>query len=126
MGVSRLMPTVFRWNIARREQLGRLVSREPAEVRPGVLEELRVCCARTIAMAGDARLVFIGRSPEYLYDYLTGAFAETSWSNRATLLNVSLKPGPPDWVEPDPTVYAALREQFAVRRLDPHAIVTSP
>jgi len=120
------MPTVFRWNIARREQLGRLVGPEPAEVHPAVLEELRLCCARVIAMAGDARLVFIGRSPEQLYDYLTGAFADTSWSSRAALLNVSLKTGPPDWVEPDPAVYVGLREQFAGHRLDPHAIATSP
>ena len=56
---------VFRWNIARREQLGRLVGREPVEVHPAVLEELRLCCARVVAMAGDARLVFIGRSPVF-------------------------------------------------------------
>lgn len=120
------MPTVFRWNIARREQLGRLVDGGPAEVHPSVVGELRQCCARVIAMAGDARLVFIGRSPEHLYDYLTGAFAGTSWSSRATLLNVSLKTAPPDWIEPDPAVYGGLREQFAHHRLDPYGIATSP
>ena len=64
------MPAVFRWNITRREQLGRLVEGEPAEIHRSVLEELRLCCARVIAMAGDSRLVFIGRSPEQLYDDL--------------------------------------------------------
>ena len=74
------MHTVFRWNIARREQLGRLVAGELAPDLSYVIEEIRRCCARVIAMAGDSRLVFIGRSPENLHDYLTGALAETSWS----------------------------------------------
>ena len=120
------MPAVFRWNIARREQLGRLVDGAPVDVHPAVLHELRLCCARVIAMAGDARLVFIGRSPEYLYDYLTGAFAETSWAGRLTLLNVSLKSVARDSAEPNASAYAVLRDQFVEARLDPQAIATSP
>ena len=106
------MPAVFRWNIARREQLGRLVDGAPVDVHPAVLHELRLCCARVIAMAGDARLVFIGRSPEYLYDYLTGAFAGTSWAGRLTLLNISFKNVARDSVEPNASAYALLRDQF--------------
>ena len=120
------MRTVFRWNITRREQLGRLVDGEPVEVHPDWLEELRACCARVIAMAGDARLVFIGRSPEQLYDYLTGALANTSWSGRLTLINLSLKSTGSDSREPDAAAFGVLREQFAAERLDPRAIVTSP
>jgi hypothetical protein len=120
------MPTVFRWNIARREQLGRLVDGEPADVGAELLTELRLCCGRVIAMAGDARLVFIGRSPEHLYDYLTGAFADTSWSSRLTLLNLSLKEGGRDWREPDSIALTALREQFAACRLAPNEIASSP
>ncbi|HEX5076385.1 MAG TPA: hypothetical protein VFW03_24455 [Gemmatimonadaceae bacterium] len=56
------MPNVFRWNIARREQLGRLVTGEPVENLPWILEEVRRCAARVIAMAGDSQLVFVGRS----------------------------------------------------------------
>ena len=37
------MPTVFRWNIARREQLGRLVDGAPVDVNPAVLDELPLC-----------------------------------------------------------------------------------
>ncbi len=66
------MPNVFRWNIARREQLGRLVTGESVEGLPWILEEVRRCAARVIAMAGDSQLVFVGRSPEALFDYLTG------------------------------------------------------
>ena len=32
-----------------------------------------------VASAGDGDLVFVGRSPESLYDYLGGILAETSW-----------------------------------------------
>lgn len=120
------MPTVFRWNIARREQLGRLVDGEPAEIHQSVLDELRLCCARVIAMAGDSRLVFIGRSPEHLYDYLTGAFASTSWAGRLTLLNLSLKSDKRDWMEPDSEAYAALRDQFVGLHLHPEEIAASP
>ena len=120
------MPTVFRWNIARREQLGRLVDGEPADVGADLTRELRLCCGRVIAMAGDARLVFIGRSPEHLYDYLTGALASTSWSTRLTLLNLSLKEGGADWRQPDSAAYAFLREQFAAARLSPREIAASP
>jgi len=119
------MPTVFRWNITRREQLGRLITGEPAELHPAMLDELRRCCARVIAMAGDARLVFIGRSPEHLYDYLTGALAHTSWADRLTLLNLSLKSSGPTWIEPDAAAYRVLRGQFAASGLEPRAIAMS-
>src|SRR6185503_9226279 len=69
VGGLRLMPTVFRWNIARREQLGRLPTGEPDfgySSLERVLPEIRRCSARVLAMAGDSRLVFIGRSPESL------------------------------------------------------------
>jgi hypothetical protein len=77
------MPNVLRWNIARREQLGRLVTGEPAEGLPSILAEVRRWAARVIAMSGDSRLVFVGRSPETLFDYLTGALSGTSCADRS-------------------------------------------
>jgi len=120
------MPTVFRWNITRREQLGRLVEGEPVDLHPAMLDELRLCCARVIAMAGDARLVFIGRSPEHLYDYLTGALAHTAWADRLTLVNLSLKSSGGAWMEPDAAAYCILRGQFAAHGLDPRSIAMNP
>lgn len=78
----------FRWDIKRREQLGRLISNTPE--RPGFLGELRRVCARVIAFAGDADLVFVGRSPENLFDYLSGAFFDTRDAGRLKMFNVSL------------------------------------
>lgn len=121
------MSTVFRWNVTRREQLGRLVEGEPAESYPEFIGDLRRCCARVIAMAGDARLVFIGRSPESLYDYLTGALADTSWSDRLAILNVSLwRFGRDEDTRPTAAGCAALREQLEALGLTPASIVASP
>src|SRR5215211_3219521 len=75
-------------------------------------------------MAGDSRLVFIGRSPENLYDYLTGALTETSWADRMVLLNLSLKTYG-DWVEPSAAARGAIREYFRVLKLDPASIAAS-
>lgn len=93
------MVVPFRWDVRRREQLGRLLE-APAAPRPywfppsphwdETLSEIRTCSARVVARAGDARLVFIGRSPESLFDYLTGALANTAWADRCDLLNVSM------------------------------------
>ena len=130
------MPTIFRWNIARREQLGRLVAGEPAQPNTdappweptfrSVLEDVRECSARVIAMAGDARLVFIGRSPECLYDYLTGALGGTSWARRPVALNLSLK-GRDDsaWSTLDVPAREGVCEQFRALSLDPVSIASS-
>ena len=84
------MAVPFRWNVARREQLGRLVDGPPASVYDAFMEDLREASARVVAMAGGSRLAFVGRSPESLFDYLSGVVAETSWEPRLLLANVSL------------------------------------
>lgn len=116
------MPNVFRWNITRREQLGRLVTGEPVDDLTSILVEVRRCAARVIAMSGDSRLVFVGRSPETLFDYLTAAFAGTSWADRLTLLHLSLKSSNERWTEMAAETRAALREQFGALGLNPAAI----
>lgn len=119
------MPNVFRWDIARREQLGRLVTGEPVEGLASLLEEVRRCSARVIAMSGDSRLVFVGRSPETLFDYLTGAFEGTSWSDRLTLLPLSLKSSSERWTEMSAAMRSALRQQFSALCLDPAGIAAA-
>lgn len=121
----------FRWDVRRREQLGRLLSAPPPK-RPywyiptrfrDLLPEVRACSARVLARAGDARLVFVGRSPENLFDYLTGALADTPWADRCDLLSVSMQ-GLWRWV-PAPAL-RALRQQHAALGLHPAAIASAP
>lgn len=81
----------FRWNLAERSQLGSLLEGEPAEDYPEFVDHLRDCCARVVASAGDGDLVFVGRSPESLFDYLGGILAETSWKERICLFNFSMR-----------------------------------
>lgn len=56
----------------------------------GFLRRLMDCTARVVAAAGDSDLVFVGRSPESLYDLLSGLFLDTSWQGRLTLLQFSV------------------------------------
>src|SRR5215470_4608289 len=72
----------FRWDLSRREQLPQVplssmaVFRHWPQVKysPEFEQELRICAARVIAAAGDTDWVFVGRSPEHLFDYLSGIF----------------------------------------------------
>lgn len=80
----------FRWDLARREHLGRLVGDDPP-LDPSLVETIRRLAGRVLAEAGDSTLVFLGRSPESLFDYLSGSLQETPWEQRLVLLNLSLR-----------------------------------
>lgn len=123
----------FRWDVRRREQLGRLVDAPPPPADRGwsptpwreLLPEVRACSVRVLARAGDARLVFVGRSPENMYDYLTGALADTRRADRCDLLSVSLPWGDVHGVFPRGMV-EALRAHFRALGLSPGEIATAP
>lgn len=117
----------FRWDVSRREQLGRLVEGEPAEHYRGFVDDLRRCCTRLVALGGDSLLVFVGRSPESIFDYLSGLLAATSWSERLVLLNLSMRTtSAADVARERPHALAALREQFRALGLGPAEIAASP
>lgn len=81
----------FRWDLRRREQLGRLLEGEEIPPFEGFETEVRQAVARIVATAGDARLVFLGRSPETFFDYLSGVTLSTPWAERLDLVNLSLR-----------------------------------
>lgn len=128
---ARVGAVPFRWDVSRREQLGRLLTAELPPV-PGwsggrsaaaLLPDLRPCAARLAARAGDARLVFVGRSLENVFDYLSGVFADTEWRARCDLLLVSLR-----WNDDRGSSAAreAFRAQLRALWLSPGEIATAP
>jgi HAD superfamily hydrolase (TIGR01509 family) len=107
----------FRWDVTKRSQLGSLIDIPEAE-RIELFEsamysaasgkdwssvdhsiplaqwferELSLCCARSLAFCDDADLYFVGRSPQSLFDYLSGLLFDSSWANRLTLLHFSAR-----------------------------------
>ena len=121
------MTPPFRWNLHRLEQLGQLVSGEPAATYPTFLDDLRHCCARVLVMAGDTELIFVGRSPESVFDYLSGAFQGTSWAGRLALLNISLRGRSFEDIRRDhPDAVASLYAQLESLGLTPTHINSKP
>jgi len=80
----------FRWNIAKREQLGALPPLR-REIPEPFISEVRRLSARIISFCDDADLVFVGRSLEVVFDYLSGMFAGTTWQGRMHHLNISIR-----------------------------------
>jgi hypothetical protein len=81
----------FRWDVTRRDQLGSLVEGEAAAAYDDFHEHLLACCSRVLAFAGDSDLIFVGRSPESVFDHLSGLLFDSSWAGRLTLLHFSMR-----------------------------------
>ena len=77
-------------------------------------------CARVIAFSGNGDLVFVGRSPDPLFDFLSGAFAGTSWEGRLRQLPVSLRGYSGAWSVPG--MRETLRRYLAGLDLGPRQI----
>lgn len=114
----------FRWDVARAEQLGSLLEGPAEAPYPGFFEDLADCAARVLGRAADRDLVFVGRSPENLFDYLSGVLAETSWADRIRLLNISNRFRTAAQIRAeDPAAYAALKEHFRSLGIDPRSLL---
>ncbi len=92
----------------------------------GYADELEDCCAKIVARAEGRELVFVGRSPENFFDYLSGVFQDTDFARRIHLLQLSnrfenqaaLRRTMPGAIE-------GLREYFAEMSLSPADIISS-
>ncbi len=116
----------FRWDIMRREQLGRLVHTHRDSLLPEThfVSDLEQCCTRIVALCGDADLVFVGRSPESIFDLLSGLLSSTSWRTRCSLLNMSIHEPTDQIARHYPGAVAAAHEQFTWLHLAPAHIAT--
>ena len=112
----------FRWDVRRRNELGTLGYVAPPETYQEFEDDLLECAARVLAFAGDSDLVFIGRSPQPLFDLLSGLLIGTSWSDRLRLLNVSLRLVE----EPNKEQLRAIYPYFGEVGLEPHSLARRP
>jgi len=109
----------FRWDVRRRSELGSLPASQLPPAYEAFEDELLACCARVLAFAGDSDLVFVGRSPESLFDLLSGLLLDTSWGDRLSLLTVSLR-----WTSAlDDATRRSVQPYFEELGLDPRTLV---
>jgi hypothetical protein len=116
------MAKPFRWDVRKREQLGKLIAPDAKKFPPRFRDELMVSSARILSFSEDSALTFIGRSPESLFDYLSGVLLGTEWERRISLLNFSMRyyTGPGDV---DTYSLKQLRDQFRESHIAPSDII---
>ncbi len=117
------MSKPFRWNIAKHEQLGGFVEQPDPLPTHAFISELQQCCVRILGQAGDSDLVFIGRSPENIFDYMSGILADTAWATRCMLVNISIRDEPIDKIRQQyPAALPAIYEYLTAVGLTPRQI----
>jgi hypothetical protein len=96
---ERKLTGPFRWDLVSPDQLGSLLD-GAAEPNLWFLPALVQCAGRVIARCADGDLYFVGRSPDSIFDLLSGALSATTWRDRCTRLPLSL------WSDPDALIPA--------------------
>ncbi len=115
----------FRWNLAKREQICDLSDVQAAVTYRGYFAHVRSAAALVLARAGDSDLVFVGRSPECLFDYLSGLMEGVAGAPSLTLMHFSAPRTPAeDLAKQHKPELDALLGYFAAERLDPKAIAS--
>jgi hypothetical protein len=118
----------FRWDLTRRNQLGKLIQGEKAQTYNAFSDQLLRCCAGVLAVAGDSDLIFVGRSPESIFDHLSGLLLNTSWFERLELLHFSIGLEQPPWRCEVSTIsrmhVKSMRSYLRQLNLHPEAIAT--
>jgi hypothetical protein len=113
----------FRWNLTHRNHLGSLLDGERASTYDDFNDDLLRCCAKILAFAGNSNLVFVGRSPESLFDLLSGLLFDSSRFERLELLHFSMRFREENIVrQNNPGAIAALRDYLTHLELDPETI----
>ena len=115
----------FRWNLTHRRHLGGLLDGERAGTYPDFNDDLLRCGSRILAFAGDSDLVFVGRSPESIFDFLSGLLFDSTWFERLELLHFSMRFRDEDKIRQEqPLAVEAMRRYLEQINLHPEAIAT--
>ena len=123
--MQRALPVIpFRWDVTRPEQLGRVIADTPAPAYDGFRDDLRRCCAAVVSAAPECDLLFVGRSPESLFDYLCGVFDATPWRRRVGLMLFSMRDKTPREVRRNHAAgLEALAGYFSALGVDPQSLL---
>lgn len=113
----------FRWDLKRVEQLGRLLEGEIAPSYNGFLDDVRECSAKILSKAKNSDIVFVGRSPESLYDYLISMTEQTSFEDRVHMFNVSVRRDNAHDIVRKQYVFKKLKDYFYDMKLDPESLL---
>ena len=115
----------FRWNLIHRNHLGKLIEGDRARTYNALTEDLLLCCSRIVAFSDDSNLVFVGRSPESIFDYLSGLLFDSAWIERLELLHFSMRFREESKIREEyPGAIAAMREYLEHLGLHPETIAT--
>lgn len=117
----------FRWNVACPEGLGSLLHGPPANAYAEFSDDLRECCARVIAESNGHDLVFVGRSPESLFDYLNGALGDCPSGNLVRMMHFSMRGcSYRELAKDQPEAIARMRTYLAHLGLEPRRMLAAP
>jgi hypothetical protein len=115
----------FRWNIANKSELGQLLNPDYV-LKKYLLEDLRLCVGKIIKYTQDCHLVFVGRSLDSAYDYLSGFYLGSKPKDYLKHLNISLYGQSIEEIgRKDPQSIEELKKHFSQLKLDPHSIKKS-
>jgi hypothetical protein len=114
----------FRWNLANQTHLGSLVKGEKSKAYDGFLSQMLSCCSGILALSDNSDLIFVGRSPESIFDHLSGLLYNTSWFNRLDLLQFSMRlQDEADIRRRYPKAIFAMRDYLSYLHLDPPTLI---
>jgi len=113
----------FRWNLKKREQLGSLLNVTAEKAYDGYETQLADCAAKVVARTANKKIIFVGRSPENIFDYLSGVFEKTSHEPKLDILNISNRFRPITKIKNElPSAYNALKQHFLALDIAPSQI----
>lgn len=116
----------FRWDVSKVEQLGKLVDAAARERDNVWVPDVVNAAVKIVARSNGGDLVFVGRSPENFFDYLSGVFATTTYANHIQHFNISNRFVPFAQIRHEsPEAFAALREHATLVAIDPTSILKS-
>ncbi len=114
----------FRWNLRFRATLGSLVEGERAASYPEFADDLLTCAVQCVAFSQNADLYFIGRSPESVFDLLSGLLLDTPWAARLQLVHFSMRSVTEDGIRREiPGALQAIRAYLRLLDLSPEQLI---